>query len=452
MTSNRRLAAAGLATALTLTPVVGLATSYLGASVAQAAPSASAAPSTSAAASSSPESSTSAAASSSATCLKAGAQAKSAPLGAKLKLKTLSATASKATAPKPSQAAANAAWWLGTQLTDGKYYTSPYTGKADVGLTADVLIGLVAGGNNPAAEKVNSWLKDNAQKATSLGQIAKVAIAAEAMGDDPSNYNGHDLIAPLWRDECTDGSASLGDPYSDSLALIAIKSVSVDVPSGLVEALVKQQNASGEFFFSGEDGSKFADPDTTGLAIQALDGIGGADASAALTKAVAWATKHETSGGYWTSAGGSDVNTTALIGSALNEQGKSVSKSISWMIAQQTKAGGKGLPASLSAPKDPDVMATAQGILLLAGVSLNTVALGDQSTPSTPTSSSTPSHPASSATSKPSSSTTASNPPLPATGGPASGSGASDLGVISLGIVAVGLMSGAVALRARRRV
>ncbi len=395
MTLRHRFAAAGLAAALTLTPIAGVTASTLGATVAQAAPSS-------------------------------------------------------------SQSASSAASWLATQLADGQCYKSPYTGAADISGTANALIGLVAGGNGTAAQKVNGWLQTNISLATKPGQLAIVAIAAEAIGDDPSNYGGRDLIGDIT--EAVDkGEGTLGDPYSDSLALIAIKGASDKVPDDLVASLVKQQNAEGEFFF-GSGSSAWPDPDATGVAIQALDGIEGDDAGAALSKAVAWATKNQKSAGYWDSY--SPANTTSLIGSALQEQGKDVSKALAWMKGQQLKDGS--LPAELGGT-DGDAYATAQSLLLLGGVTLNTVSLQGGEPTTAPTSTSTTPSPTptttgtatatatGSTTSMPAGSDGSGDKPsaLPSTGaeGP---SRAGELGALALGFVAVGTVGGALALRARR--
>ena len=393
MTRRHRFAAAGLAAALTLTPIAGVTASTLGATVAQAAPSS-------------------------------------------------------------SQSASSAASWLGAQLTGGQYMESPYTGNPDVSMTSDVLIGLVAGGNRASAQKVNGWLQKNVSKASSTGQLAKIAIAAEAIGEDPANYGGHDLIKEIT--EAVDkAKGDLGDPFSNSLALIAIKGASDKVPDDLVASLIKQQNAEGEFFFPQ---GNWPDPDATGLAIQALDGVEGDGAGAALNKAVAWATKNQKSAGYWDSY--SPANTTGLIGSALQEQGKDVSKALAWMKGQQLKDGS--LPPELNGT-DGDALATAQGLLLLSGMTLNTVSLPGGEPTTAPTSTSTTPSPTptstgsatatatGSATSMPAGSDDSGDKPsaLPSTGaeGP---SHAGELGALALGFVAVGTVGGALALRARR--
>lgn len=401
MTLRHRFAATGLAAALALAPVAAVASSFVAAPAAQAAPSA-------------------------------------------------------------SQSASSAAAWLGTQVPKG-YYASP-TGQADIGATADVLIGLIAGGNNSAATSVDDWLKQHASEANGAGQTAKIAIAAEAMGEDPTTYGGHDLIGEVLG-AVKDGNGSLGDPYSDSLALIAIKGSSDTVPDNLVTSLLKQQNAEGEFFF-GSGAAAWPDPDTTGLAIQALDGVDGDDAGAALSKAVGWAVKNQASAGYWESS--SPVNTTGLVASALAEQGKDVSKATTWMTGQQLKNGG--LPNTLNG-KNGDAYATAQGLLLLGGVTLNSVQLHGSDTTPTPTlpkpslpkptlpKPSLPTLPSlpsatlpslSSATSTTSGSTPAPTT-LPATGAEGDeNSHAGDLGALAFGVVTLGAIGGGVALRNRR--
>lgn len=458
MTLRHRLAATSLAAALALTPIAGVAVTYASAPIAAAA---------------------------------------------------------------PSQASATAAAtsWLAGQLTDGTNY------QQSVSTTSDVLLGLLAGGVDKAtADKIGDYLADHVQDATSAGQLAKIAIAAAALGDDPSNFGGEDLVADIYQ-AVLDGNGTLGDPYSDALAIIALKRADAEIPGDLVDSLIAQQNAQGEFFF-GSPASAYPDPDTTGLAIQALDGLtqdhlasmskirtlsgqvsaqsvptasetgtptatatGSSSESAttpagsasttdsastpaattsdptttdpattapavtttpdeAVASAVSWAEHNRTAGGYWDNY--SPVNTTGLVGSALKEQGIDVSSSVTWMLSQQAKDGGKGLPASLDGT-DPDAYATAQGLLLLGGVTLNTVTL-NPSTPTSPTTSPTAPSTSPTSTQPTHSATSPSNPPLPSTGGPATpASGSGDAIWIALTGVGVVGLGGSLMLRNRRR-
>lgn len=330
-------------------------------------------------------------------------------------------------APTANSAATTAGTWLASQFVKGQYYANPNTGTADVAGTADALVGLVASGTGQnTAKTVDAWLKTKASSVTSAGQLAKLVIAAAAMGDDPTAYGGVDLVAKLTAAVTATGS-DLSNPYTDSLLIIALSRAGATVPTSLVDALVTRQNAEGEFYFGTVGASDyFADPDSTGLALSALSLVSSPAAKAAVTRGVAWAQKNEKSAGYWDSY--SPVNTTGLVGSALKSHGVDVSKAVAWMIGQQAKAGGKGLPAALDDPT-PDAYATAQGLLLLGGVSLATVKFVGAA---------------------PSASAPPTTPPLPATGD--GGDGTSEAGLLMLlGGGSVIALGGAAAARLRRR-
>lgn len=353
-------------------------------------------------------------------------------------------------APTASSAATSAGTWLAGQFTHGEYYTSPYTNKADVSGTADLVVGLLASGTGQTtATSADAWLKTQAPGVTSAGQLAKLAIVASAMGDNPASYGGVDLVTKLTAASAASVSNKKDDPYSDALTIIALNRDGQAVPTSLVDALVARQDAAGEFFFgTAGTSSYFTDPDATGIAMQALTLVkANAGASATLTKADAWATSQRTSQGYWASY--SPVNTTGLIGSALLGQGVSVSASVTWMIGQQQLAGGSGLPASLNGTH-PDAYATAQGLLLLGGRTLATVTFVPATT-ATPSPSATPSAASSSSAASASPSTTASAKPLPATGdgGPGSSTDSGLITLVVIGAASVGLVA-AGAARARR--
>ena len=384
MTLRRRLAAAGFAASLALAPVTVLTTSYLSAPPAVA-------------------------------------------------------------APTNASAATSAGTWLATQFTQGQYYTSPYTLKADVSGTADLLLGLLASRTaQSTAKAADTWLQGEAKNVTSAGQLAKLSIVASAMGDNPASYGGVDLVTKLEAASAASVSGKTDDPYSDALAIIALARAGQPVPASLVTALAARQDSSGEFFFgTAGTASYFTDPDSTGVAIAALGLVpSNPTASTALGKAVAWA-KANRPNGYWDSY--SPVNTTGLIGSALLGRGVDVSQAVDWMVGQQKLAGGRGLPASLNGTT-PDAYATAQGLLLLGGVSLAsaTYVPAVTVTPSTPASSPSPAG-------SPSATASASANPLPATGdGGHGGSTASGpLTLVVIGAASVGLVA-AGAARARR--
>lgn len=311
-------------------------------------------------------------------------------------------------APVASTPATKAGTWLASQFTNNTYYTSTWTGAADVSGTADAVLGLLASGvGQETAKNADAWLKTKAAGLTSPGQIARLSIVASAMGDNPSSYGGVNLTAKVQAAVAAKGG-DLGDPYSDALAVIALHRAGVGVPESLVTGLEKRQAASGVFFFGTVGGTDyFEDGDSTGLALAALQQLPGTGAS--VSKATAWAKANRKAAGYWDSF--SPVNTTGLVGSALRAGGSDVSASVTWMIGQQQKAGGSGLPAALN-DTTPDAYATAQGLLLLGGKTLATVKLTSSGPTTKPTPTSTPSASGSaSAPTSPSASATSSTPP-----------------------------------------
>ena len=286
------------------------------------------------------------------------------------------ATAADAATPAPNAAVASTpAIAMPNAAADAQYLVGQFTpakAAANPGTAADVILGLAASGSeHTSTTALNAALQKAAPSyAKKAGAAAKLAIVAAAMGDSPANYGGVNLVSVI-TSAVSAGHGNLGDPFTQSLAIVALHRAGVAVPASMVSALLADQNASGAFGWV--SGSTFSpDPDTTGLAIMALADLNTPAGQTAVTKAVTWATQHRTADGYWTSYGPS--NTAGYLGSAVQAQGVDLSATISWLKGQQAKAGGAGLPASLNGTK-PDVMATAQGLLLLGGVSLNTVSL-----------------------------------------------------------------------------
>ncbi|HSN42734.1 MAG TPA: hypothetical protein VLR88_01600, partial [Propionibacteriaceae bacterium] len=278
-------------------------------------------------------------------------------------------------APADSSSASMAADYLVTQFVDGPYLTSAFTLSPDQSGTADAILGLAASGTHQTETlAANKWLQSQAESfAINAGRAGKLAIVASAMGDDPTNYGGVDLIAIITT--AFAATPDLGDAFSQSLAIIGLGRAGVDVPQAAVDALIASQDASGAFGYVDDwtdptTPAFVASPDTTGMALMALVSLPEAPATrASIDKAIAWAAATRLPAGYWDAW--SPSNSAGLLGGALLDAGEDVSATITWLEGQQKLAGG-GLPASLNGT-DPESMATAQGMLLLAGASLNSV-------------------------------------------------------------------------------
>lgn len=202
------------------------------------------------------------------------------------------------------------------------------------------------------------------------GRAGRLATVAVAVGENPRDFGGVDLVKAILDNTAADGQTDGGgNPFSHALALIGLTRTGASVPPAMITALLGAQDGSGAFGF-GSGATFFPDLDTTGLAIQALQSFRSDPAvKAAIDKAVAWALTQQTASGQWPNDF-APVNTTGLVGSALDLAGQSSGKAVSWMKSQQLADGG--LPDVLGG-KEANRFATAEGLLLLGNTSYLTV-------------------------------------------------------------------------------
>ena len=135
---------------------------------------------------------------------------------------------------------------------------------------------------------------------TAAGALAKVMLAIQVQGGDPTSFGGRDLEADLratlvigGADDGRFGAASIAD---QSLALLALSRTAGGVPATAVTWLVGAQCPSGEYSWDGScpAGPGAEDPDTTAFAVQALLAAGETTASGA---AVTWLLAVQQAGG-----------------------------------------------------------------------------------------------------------------------------------------------------------
>jgi hypothetical protein len=312
---------------------------------------------------------------------------------------------------------ATAGGWLTTQFVDSTHLPVPAGDHFDskfgssffpnYGENADVIFGLAAA--KTGASKITTalaYLQTNADAYADLGgafggpydgSVAKLAVAAQVAGADPTDFAGANLIQILKDDECTAASTgadtscpaagsakNIFSSVSEYLAIIAeARAGGAAAPSAAaLTYLLSLQCTSGGF--TGETaacGSGAADPDATAYAIMALQAAGGH--ATALTNAVTWLTGQRNAGGYWVAQGVANVNTTGLAAAALSAQGVDVTTTRAWLLSQQVAAGQAGAgaikyagtfaPTTLDATS-PSVIATAQALTgLVDGSSLATL-------------------------------------------------------------------------------
>jgi LPXTG-motif cell wall-anchored protein len=279
-------------------------------------------------------------------------------------------------------AATLAGQWLAGQLVDGGI---PGFAGSDWGLTIDVLIALEVTGADPgAATEVADAVATNVDAYATGGEFApdlrvagataKLLYAAAVAGRDPTSFGGHDLRARTldlvagsetgrqhgWvKNRDSGGFASGGNMFDQSLAVLGLAR-SGGVPQQLVAFLIGQQCPAGGFrLFPPADGTpcpasnpaeQLMDPDTTGMAIQALlaaDAAGAAGAGTAADQAVAWLLAvQQPTGAFHGSAllDFPNTNSTGLAGLALAAAGETAAadRAADWVIEQQLSRANAG--------------------------------------------------------------------------------------------------------------
>lgn len=217
--------------------------------------------------------------------------------------------------------------------------------------------------------KIRDYLAKQADSYSKTNPVAagKLAIFATAVGDDPTDFGGVNLVKRVL--DATEAGGRIGSSdfsFGQALAMIGLGRTGSAPTEQMVTYLLGQQLASGAWGFGAT-----SDPDSTALALIALsdETITPTEATkAAVAKAVAWAASSQQPAGYWENF--SPVDSTSLLGSALKLHGVDTSSALAWLGIQQLTNGA--FSNSLNG-KEADQLATANALYLLSGVSLATV-------------------------------------------------------------------------------
>lgn len=296
--------------------------------------------------------------------------------------------------PGDSEAqAAAAATWLQAQAAAGTVFQTEFDGVAydDYGLTADVVLALLAADQDDAAqtyaealstdEAVAAYVGDGttAQYAGATGKLLAITEAA----DLPTTSIGkRDLTAELLALQTDEGRFSdLGaDDYSQTISqswAVAALATQDAAPQQAVDYLAAQQCEGAGFpaqLSSSAPADCISDVDSTAFAVSALVVAGTDDDAPVIMQALAWLDSVgavDDAGTSWASADsdGPSVNSTAVAVSALEDGDADASAGISWLMAQQV-SDGEDAGAFLLAD-EPDVRTTAQATVALAGEGLD---------------------------------------------------------------------------------
>jgi hypothetical protein len=311
-------------------------------------------------------------------------------------------------AAPPNNPGSSAAGWLAAQVNTDGVIEGYNPGQADYGMTLQGIIGLAAAGaEGPTARQMLDAVNDDIDTVVAPyggddpGRLALATLANVALGEDPTDAGGTDLVARLQATRRTVspdiGLYGSGDPTYDGafrqgLALLALASVNNDDPDG--EAwLTDQQCDTGSWVAyradtavpcPAVDAAAFSGPDTNSSAM-ALMGL----ATQGVTPdhdAVTWLDGVRTSTGGWPYFGDAtepaDASSTGLVLAALRTvTGASDTEGLAALRTFQipceagdpSDVGGLFFQAQEDGSELPDTFSTTQGLWGLGDVAFPVV-------------------------------------------------------------------------------
>ena len=235
-----------------------------------------------------------------------------------------------------SSDAGMAAAWIASRLSASGDVIKSGTSTTDWGTTIDALIALASagvGGNQIAATAAalnasgTAYVGAPDQVGTNWQSIAKMALGLEVAGLDPTNFGGNrDLIADLMSALNSDGSFGSANgnkvPFLQSLAMLALSRTEGGVPPQATAWMLSQQcttSGSSNGSFGWPSGCATADPDSTSMAIQALEAAGIPSDNPAVVAAEQWLkTQQDSVTGGILSYGTPNSNSTGLAAQSLS--------------------------------------------------------------------------------------------------------------------------------------
>jgi hypothetical protein len=295
-----------------------------------------------------------------------------------LALSALVATSGPASAATDPAPATSAGYWLGAQLTGGIVHNQEYDFD-DYGLTIDVGLAfhalesagaphsVVEGISDAIAANLDAYVAPGYGTNLSAGGVAKAMVLAQAAGDDPTSYGGHNLLTDLEGRVATDGAiagriqddwdpseeyaADYTNVFGQAFAAEALDAAGSDDTDAVTDFLLEQQCSDGYFrqsFADASDADQTCDGgdgkpnvDVTAAVVQALQSqLDDTDVKAAVDSAVAWlADQQKANGGFGSDADipTANANSTGAAAYALLISGENdaAAKAAAWLRAHQ---------------------------------------------------------------------------------------------------------------------
>ena len=272
----------------------------------------------------------------------------------------------------------NAVTWLQSQqAADGGWVG--FSGTSDVGLTIDAALALVAAsirGVEVDLTAATSFIVANGvdYAESGTGQSAKLAIAAVALGLDPKNFEGMDLIEEMKDGYDSNTNFYGAGPYDHALVIIALVATGEELPEGAIEAFDARQLEEGSWAFDGTLIAGNGDTNTTAIVLQALVAAG-ATGGDLILHGVEYLAGEALPNGFAFQRGpgaAADANSTSLAIQGLIAVGEDPSAQ-GWqnvegsLLAFQNESGSFSYQLD---PRDENLYATVQAIPAIAGLAL----------------------------------------------------------------------------------
>jgi squalene cyclase len=191
-----------------------------------------------------------------------------------------------------------------------------------VGQTIDVILAVNAAGWDPnsitaAGVSPVAYLADHLEPYLENGPdaIGKIILGVVAAGQDPTNFNGTDLITALLNAYDSQAEA-FGNPentWHQALAILGLSAANASIPEGALQTLQGLQQADGGWEYAPGFGTW---ADNTALALQALLAAEQPADDAAILAGIQYLKFHQLEEGGW-----GDSSTTAFAIMALNALG-----------------------------------------------------------------------------------------------------------------------------------
>lgn len=239
----------------------------------------------------------------------------------------------------------------------------PDGGFGPAGQTMDAVFAFRAAGIDPTTVTVDGkspadFLAANAASMTKPAEAAKGALGAVALGLDPVDVAGTNLIAAITDAYDQSTGAFAEDDFSQAVAILGLACTGNNVPSMALDPLRANQVDDGGWGFGGA-----SDPDTTAIVLQAILAAGVPASDEDVAAALLYLTNSQNDDAGWGYEGESNASSTAFVIQALLAAGQDPTQGsinpVAYLVSTQQPDG--------SFPGFDPAFATNQAVPALAG-------------------------------------------------------------------------------------